>query len=345
MHRILSSIIILSSFLITFSGNIRHVISTNSSEQPVIDVSPFIRIYKDGRVERLLDTLVVPPSFDPKTNVESKDTLYSPEHHLYVRLYLPKATHQNQKLPLLVYFHGGAFLIGNASNPAIHGFLNLLVSEAKIIAVSVDYRLAPEHPVPAAYNDSWTALKWVASHVNRKGPEDWLNRHADFQRVFLCGDSAGANIAHQMALKHGHHQEKLEGVNTFRGMILCHPYFWGNHSIPGETKLYESNRAWGALLWKVACPSSSGVDDPWMNPAKDPNLGGLGSTRVQVFVSEKDYLRERGWYYGQKLRESGWSGDMEVVEYKGEGHVFHLANLTSKHSVDLRHRIVSFINH
>ncbi|TXG64346.1 hypothetical protein EZV62_011340 [Acer yangbiense] len=350
---ILSSIIL--SSLLTFSLNIHPVISTNKKsnseeQQPVaIDVSPFIRIYKNGTVERLLDTQVVPPSFDPKTNVQSKDIVYSLELHLSVRLYLPKNTHQNRKLPLLVYFHGGGFIVGNASNPTIHHFLNSLVSEAELIAVSVDYRLAPEHPVPAAYDDSWTALKWVASHVNQNGPEDWLNFHADFKRVFLSGDSAGANIAHQMALKHGQ-KEKLEGLminTTFKGMILCHPFFWGNHSVPGETETeYEKNRAWGELLWKVACPNSSaGVDDPWMNPGKDPNLGRVGCSRVQVFVSEKDYLRERGWYYAQKLRESGWSGDMEVVEYKDEGHDFHLANLTSKNSVNLRRRIVSFIKH
>ncbi|KAK0582976.1 hypothetical protein LWI29_031833 [Acer saccharum] len=314
---ILSSIIL--SSLLTFSLNIHPVISTNKKsnseeQQPVaIDVSPFIRIYKNGTVERLLDTQVVPPSFDPKTNVQSKDIVYSLEHHLSVRLYLPKNTHQNRKLPLLVYFHGGGFIVGNASNPTIHHFLNSLVSEAELIAVSVDYRLAPEHPVPAAYDDSWTALKWVASHVNQNGTEDWLNFHADFKRVFLSGDSAGANIAHQMALKHGQ-KENLEGlmINT---------------------------------TFKVACPNSSGgVDDPWMNPRKDPNLGRVGCSRVQVFVSEKDYLRERGWYYAQKLRESGWSGDMEVVEYTDEGHDFHLANLTSKNSVNLRRRIVSFIN-
>ncbi|KAL5855618.1 hypothetical protein ACOSQ4_005420 [Xanthoceras sorbifolium] len=305
------------------------------------DFSPLFQIYKDGRVDRLINTEIVPPSFDPKTNVESKDILYSPEHHLSVRLYLPKNTHQNQKLPLLVYFRGGGFCVGTVFAPINHNYLNILVSEANIIAVSVDYRNAPEHPLPAAFNDSWTALKWVASHFHQKGPEDWLNHHANFQRVFLSGDSAGGNIAHQMAIKLGH-EEKLEGFNI-TGIILCHPYFWGKEPIPGETR-EEWQRKWLEGLWKVVNPSSRGLDDPWINPAYDPNLGLLGCSRVQVAVSEKDPLRERGWYYCLKLRESRWSGDIEVLDYKGEEHVFHLSNLTCLNAVHMRKRIVQFIN-
>ncbi|KAK0581249.1 hypothetical protein LWI29_011747 [Acer saccharum] len=314
--------------------------STNVSEL-VLDLPPMLRFYKDGRVERLMGTEIVPPSFDPKTNVESKDTVYSPEHNLSVRIYLPRNTQQNQKLPLVVYFHGGGFVIETAFSPTYHNFVNTLASEANIIAVSVDYRRAPEHYVPAAYHDSWTALKWVASHFNGKGPEHWLNRHADFERVFLSGDSAGANIAHRMAIKHGH-QEKLEMLNV-KGMILCHPYFWGSEIATGETDDL-SKRAMIGGLWQIACPNSSGVDDPRINPGEDPNLGRLGCARVQVFVSDMDLLRVRGWYYAQKVRESGWSGDLEVIDFKGEEHVFHLFKPTCEKAVAMFKRIVSFIN-
>ncbi|KAK2665127.1 hypothetical protein Ddye_003701 [Dipteronia dyeriana] len=314
--------------------------STNVSEL-VIDLPPMLRFYKDGRLERLMGTEIVPPSFDPKTNVESRDSIYSPEHNLSVRLYLPKNTQQNQKLPLVVYFHGGAFIIETAFSPTYHNYLNMLVSEANIIAVSVDYRRAPEHYVPAAYDDSWTALKWVASHFNGKGPEDWLNRHADFERVFLSGDSAGANIAHRMAIKHGH-EEKLEMLNV-KGMILCHPYFWGSETVSGETDDL-SKRAMIGGLWQIACPNTTGVDDPWINPGKDPNLVRVGCSRIQVIVSEKDILRGRGWHYAQQLRESGWSGDLEVIDFKGEDHVFHLFKPTCEKAVAMLKRIVSFIN-
>ena len=64
----------------------------STDSELALDLSPMMRIYKDGRVERLMGTETVPPSFDPKTNVESKDIVYSLEHHLSVRLYLPNKT-------------------------------------------------------------------------------------------------------------------------------------------------------------------------------------------------------------------------------------------------------------
>lgn len=77
------------------------------------------------------------------------------------------------------------------------------MAEAKVVAVSVDYRKAPENPIPAAYEDSWAALHWAFSHSGGTGPEDWLNRYADFGRVLLVGESAGGNIAHNLAMAAG----------------------------------------------------------------------------------------------------------------------------------------------
>ncbi|KAK4849892.1 hypothetical protein QYF36_001844 [Acer negundo] len=98
-----------------------------------------------------------------------------------------------------------------------HNYGNALVAEANVIAVSVNYMKAPEHPIPAAYEDSWAALKWVASHSSNNsgggGPESWLNHHADFVRVFLAGDIAGANITHNIAM--------LAVANIATFCVLC----------------------------------------------------------------------------------------------------------------------------
>lgn len=153
------------------------------------DLTPIVKIYKDGRVERLVGTETVPPSLDEKTGILSMDVAISSDPPISARLYIPIAAVRSlQKLPVLVYYHGGGFIVETARSPIYHNYLNALVAEANVLAVSVDYRRAPEDPLPAAYDDSWTALKWVASHSARKGPEEWLNSCANLRKViFLIG--------------------------------------------------------------------------------------------------------------------------------------------------------------
>ncbi|KAH7575207.1 hypothetical protein ACOSP7_005344 [Xanthoceras sorbifolium] len=304
------------------------------------DLFPFLRIFKDGSVERLMGTDTVPPSLDPKTGVESKDVVYSAETGQSVRVYLPKIETPNKKLPLLVYFHGGGFCIETAFSPTYHNYLNTLVSESRIVAVSVDYRRAPEHPLPAAYDDSWTALKWVASHSNGNGPEDWLNRLADLGNVYFAGDSAGGNIAYHMGMRYG--REKLEGVEI-SGIVFIHPYFWGSEPIGSEAN-EVLRRSFVEKIWRFSYPKTSGCDDPWINPVADPNIAGLGCTRVLVCVGEKDLLRDRGWLYYEKLKESGWVGAVEIIESKEEDHVFHLINPSCENAEIMLKKIVSFFN-
>ncbi|CAI0447099.1 unnamed protein product [Linum tenue] len=138
-----------------------------------------------------MGTDVTPASLDAKTKVRSKDVVFSPDHNLVSRLYVPDGVKPNQKLPVIVYYHGGGFCIETPFTLKYHEYVNTLSAQANAIAVSVDYRLAPEHPLPVGYDDSWAALQWIASHAGGSGPEEWLNSHADFGRVILAGDSAG----------------------------------------------------------------------------------------------------------------------------------------------------------
>ncbi|XP_011000170.1 PREDICTED: probable carboxylesterase 12 [Populus euphratica] len=305
------------------------------------DLSPFIILYKDGRIERLIGNEIVPPSQDPKSDVLSKDVIYSKEARLSCRLYLPKGVHPNKKLPLLVYVHGGGFYVESAFSPTYHNYVNLLVAEAKVIAISVDYRRVPEHPIPIPYDDSWAALKWAASHVNGDGPEEWLNKHADLSKVFLAGDSAGGNIAHHVAMRFG--QENIIGVNV-AGIVLINPYFWGEERIGNEVNELERVLKGMSATWHLACPKTSGCDDPLINPTYDPNLSSLGCSKVFVAVAEKDLLRDRGLLYCETLKKSGWGGVIEIMEVKGEEHVFHLFKPATDNAVAMLKKIVSFIH-
>ncbi|KAL6963980.1 hypothetical protein U1Q18_034985 [Sarracenia purpurea var. burkii] len=316
--------------------------SISSEPEIVLDLPNFIRVYKDGRVERLIGTDVVAPSIDPDAGIQSKDVVIDPETAVSARLFLPKTADPNQKLPLLIYFHGGGFCVESAFSPEYHNYLNSLVAEANVVAVSVDYRRAPEHPLPAAYGDSWAAVKWVASHsaCGGNGNDEWLKTCVDFDRVFFGGDSAGANIAHHMAIRVG--SEGLSGVNL-AGIFLIHPYFGGMEPIGSERDDIKG-KAFADKLWKFAFPSSSGSDDPLFNPEMDPRLSGLGCKKVLVCVAEKDLLRDRGWRYKEKLEKSGWGGTAEVVEAAEESHVFHLFKPTCDNAVTMLKRVVAFLN-
>ncbi|KAF8038070.1 hypothetical protein BT93_B0813 [Corymbia citriodora subsp. variegata] len=293
--------------------------------------SPFFRIYRDGRIDRFQGIETLPPSLDPKTGVLSKDVRFSSDPDLSVRLFLPGSSDPARKLPLLIYVHGGAFCIESPFSPIYTRHLNTVVSAAGVVAVSVQYRWAPEHLLPAAYDDAWAAVRWVAAHaLGERGAgaeaEAWLRDRADFDRVFLAGDSAGANIAQHVAARAG-----VEGLPGLRiaGVALLHPFFRDD----GPDKLMD-----------FIYPSSSGATDPRMNPAHDPNLRRMAGQRVIVFVAERDHLKHRGRSYYETLKKSGWEGTVEIVETQGEGHVFHLFKPGSDRARELVMKFASFLN-
>ena len=144
-------------------SNWTHKKKTNPSSY-VSEHLPFIRIYKDARVERLSGTEIIPTSLDKTNGIVTKDVLYSPEHNLSVRLFLPHKTTAGKNLPLLIYIHGGAWIIESPFSPIYHNYVTEIVKSANCLAVSIQYRRAPEHPVPASYEDSWSAIEWNFSH-------------------------------------------------------------------------------------------------------------------------------------------------------------------------------------
>ncbi|XP_031497189.1 probable carboxylesterase 12 [Nymphaea colorata] len=321
----------------------------DSSVELIAEVHGFIRLHKDGRVERLNGNERVPPSTDHHpTGVSSKDVLIDPGTGLSARLYLPPLSGNHHRRPLLIYFHGGGFFIQSAFSPFYHNYVNSLVAESGAVAVSVEYRLAPEHPVPACHHDCWVAFQWVARQTG-PGAEPWIADHADLGRIVLAGDSAGANLVHHVAMGAGGASAvhgsgpPIEDPVKIQGIILVHPYFWSStrldEELPESVELVE-------LIWKLACPASPGVDDPIMNPLAvgSPSLSGLGCRRVLVAIAGKDFLRGRGRWLYEALTASGWKGEAEVEEVEGEEHVFHLFRLEDEKAKLLLKRFASFIN-
>ncbi|KAK4491375.1 hypothetical protein RD792_002114 [Penstemon davidsonii] len=320
------------------SSPITSIISTEIRH----NFSPLLKVYKDGRVERLIGQGVAPASVHEETGVQSKDVdvVSTPKVKLSARLYLPKNATPAKKLPLLIFIHGGGFMVESAYSPQYHNHVNYLVGEANVVAVSINYRLAPEDPLPAAYEDSWLALKWVSENCDR---EEWIKNYADMGRVFLGGDSAGGNIAHHMGIRIG--LEKLDGFN-FRGIFLNCPYFWGEERIGNESSHHEEELNWcPGDLWRFVSPSSKDCDDPRINPRMDPNLSKLGCEKVLVYVGERDVFRDRGWYYKEALIKSGWDGDnIEVFEVEGEDHVSDVINPQTQSGIATIKKVAAFLN-
>ena len=310
-----------------------------------MEIPNLVRVYEDGTIERLQGSPFVAPTLqDPTTNISSKDVVISYNPPISARLHLPNKIQSqeeenlntNHKIPILVYFHGGGFFFESAFSQLHHNYFSTFLSVAHILVVSVEYRLAPETPLPAAYHDCWEGLKWVATKA-----DPWLLKHGDFNRVFVGGDSAGANIAHNIAMRAG--AEALPSGVEVLGALISHPYFLGSKRFESEAEESAGFRCWE---WLQPC-DGGGLDDPLINPLSSEAgcLSGLGCRKVLVCTAEMDELRERGVWYYEGVRKSGWEGEVELFEVEGEDHVFHVNDPRTQNALKMFKRFADFILH
>ncbi|KAE9589321.1 hypothetical protein Lal_00000094 [Lupinus albus] len=314
----------------------------------------YIRVYNDGTIERPSESKYVPPILDDSHPIlNSKDITISHNPLVTARIYLPKLTISNyqnqlQKLPILVYYHGGAFIFESAFSQVFDNYFNNFVPLANVIVVSVEYRRAPESHLPACYHDAWYALNWVASHstasFNTNYVEPWLINYGDFNRVFIGGDSAGGNITHNIALRAG--VEALAGGVKITGAILTHPYFYSSYPV-GSEPIVAPEDDLGILIWDFIYPSApGGIDNPTINPVGPgaPSLATLGCSKMIVCNASYDELRDRGVWYYECVKKSGWQGKIELFEQEGEGHDYHILKPKSENAQKLMKHLVSFLH-
>ncbi|KAG8381414.1 hypothetical protein BUALT_Bualt06G0119600 [Buddleja alternifolia] len=131
---------------------------------------------------------------DGSITLLSKDIPINQANNTWARVYLRRPENDvvpTTKQPLIVYIHGGGFILGSPSTPMFHKFCCDLANEITAVIVSVEYRLASEHRLPAAYDDCMEALHWASTTG-----EEWLTKYVDFSKCFLMGTSAGGNIAY-----------------------------------------------------------------------------------------------------------------------------------------------------
>src|SRR5262249_61190243 len=132
----------------------------------------------------------------------------APHGTIPARIYTPKTLRTKDGLtPCLVFFHGGGWVIGNLETHDV--VCRKLAHEGELIVISVDYRLAPEHPFPAAVDDAINATKWISANAKQLG--------VDASRLIVGGDSAGGNLADVGALA------ARDGGPAISRPMLIHP--------------------------------------------------------------------------------------------------------------------------
>ena len=236
------------------------------------------------------------------TNVEDR-AIPGPAGDIPVRIYTPAG---EAPYPILVYYHGGGWVIGDLETS--DGISRAFANAASCIVVSVDYRLAPEHKFPAAVDDAFAALNWVAEHAAEIG--------GDPSRIAAGGESAGANLTAVIA-----QLAKDAGGPRLAYQLLAYPVT----NFAFDTESYQKNGDdyylteesmrwfWGLYLNDEA----EGVD-PKASPLLSGDVSGL--PLGIVITPEYDPLRDEGEAYGMRLQEAGI--DFEIWRAEGMIHDF-----------------------
>lgn len=293
-----------------------------AKEQEAQEIDPCrvlgIRIDEQGKVTRSNRIPTVPPSCTangPETlddGVLSKDVTIDPSTGLIARIFLPQQQDSDsvQRLPVVLSFHGGGFVLYRPSTILFHGSCHRTAKACNAIFVSVDYRLAPENRLPAAYEDAVAAFRWLQSQALGIGVIDpWLESRGNFSRVYISGESSGANIAYNLALRvfdetGGLHVEPLR----IAGVVLIQPFFGGIERTTSEVRLARDKIVplpVSDMLWCLSLPEGAHRDHPFCNPLKGERPALHRFPATMVAVEGLDPLLDRQLEFVNMLREAG----------------------------------------
>ncbi len=225
-----------------------------------------------------------------------------PAGDIDARLYAPAG---DGPLPVLVYFHGGGWVIADLDT--YDSSARALAMAAECIVVSCHYRQAPEHPYPAAHEDAVAATRWVIAHAADFG--------GDPSRVAIAGESAGGNLATTTCLEFAKH-----GWPTPIHELLVYPVVdaaFGTPSYREHVDAKPLNRAMMVWFWDNYAPDPAMRLEAHASPLH-ADLSGLPPTTI--VTAEIDPLCSEGEAYGDRLRAAGV--DVNVRRFNGVAHEF-----------------------
>ena len=278
----------------------------------VLDAVPFRLSTDDGinaARQRFRDLPRRP--LHPELRVEDR-TIEGPADPIGVRIYWPPTdpdrNPRSPAPPVVVYLHGGGFVVGDLDTH--DGSCRQHAVGAGAVVVSVDYRLAPEHPYPAAVEDAWAATLWVAEHGAEIG--------ADTTRIAVAGDSAGGTISAVIAQR-----AQDDGGPALVFQLLWYPSTMWDPSLPSFTEnatapILDVKAVAQFSVW-YAGDNDLSDPPPGMAPGRATNLAGVAP--AYIGVAGHDPLRDDGIRYGQLLAAAGVPVEVHNAETMVHGYL------------------------
>lgn len=230
------------------------------------------------------------PDANPDIEIADHSFVTAAGNPLALRVYRPSSTHGTGRdtLPLVLYCHGGGFALGDLDS--YDSLCKRHAAGALAIVVAVEYRLAPEHPYPAAVDDVWAALQWVADHATELD--------GDASLIAVAGDSAGGNLAAVVA-----QLARNSGGPDVRFQLLWYPTTTCDSTLPSvienaEAPILDLASIRTLMMWYAGHIDLSDAP-PTLAPARAPTLAGLPPAFIGI--AGHDPLRDDGGIYAERL--------------------------------------------
>ncbi len=263
----------------------------------ILDAFPLHFTIEDGVefAREKLRALAPPPESLPPMRIEERTVDFGPVSDIPVRIYWPPID-QHDDLPVVVYYHGGGWCVGDLDTH--DGVARAHAAGAAAIVVSVDYRLAPEHPFPAGVDDAWAALNWVGEHATELG--------GDPNRLAVAGDSAGGNLSAVMT-----QLARDNGGPALSFQLLWYPSTTGDMTLPSmaenaDAPILDRDVVEAFLHWYIPAELDMSRPEslpPTLAPANTADLSGLPP--AYIGTAEHDPIRDDGARYAELLGAAG----------------------------------------
>jgi acetyl esterase len=275
----------------------------------------FIKGYMDAIDEKFPEMRTMIASIPPATHIRmaraeeiSIDGAVAP---LKARLYVPPSVRGNT--PVILYMHGGGFVIGSYTH--VDELVRAICAKARCPAVSIDYRLAPEHPYPSGLDDAMAAFDWLAAKAADLGSAP--------DRIVVAGESAGGNLAAALSQR-----RRDRGMAMPLAQILLYPAVGNADPDTGEPWPSRAENADKSILTPKSLESFGRLylgdpalyaRDPYVNPLFAKSFAGLPPALVAT--CGLDPLRDEGEAYARKLTAAGVPVAAKRFEGKDHGYM------------------------